>query len=524
MVCLKKRTSIVLAVAMSLAVFIAGCKTTKKTTRKRVVRQQKQSVAVTPGDSSYTWQGFPQPARSPQESEILVEKVVPKTVRPTQKFPIVITVTNKANYKIDNVTVTEQKPDGVKFIKAIPTSLVSLSADKEPLRWELGTMLPHTKKKITIYGKPTRTGSIRYSGETILNFKVATDNNFSSTVNIIEPHLVFDLNMPGNAIVNTKIPVSMVFKNLGHAKVINAKMIHTLPPGLLTYEGKSKIELNIGTLGPNEKKSYKLNLKGVKIGNYESTLTAVANDGVTASAPMKVKITKPMLTIVGKAPKKRYVGKKTPYDITVKNIGGAPAANTIIELTLPQDVVLHRASDNGKATRKGIKWVFKSLAAGETKTVHAVTIVKKIMIAHVNATAIADHAPKVSTSMSTNVEGIAGLLTTLVDINDPVPLEEEVTYVITANNTGSLPSTGIRIKCEMEDSMEFVKTTGATKGDIQGSSITFEPLPVLNPNSVAKWRVVVKAVKDGDVRFTTTVESDQLDRPIELIESTHFYK
>jgi uncharacterized repeat protein (TIGR01451 family) len=524
MVCLKRRTSIVLAAALSLAVFIAGCKTTKRTTRKRVVQPPKQKVTVAPGDSSYTWQGFPQPARSPQESEILVEKIVPKTVRPTQKFTVEITVTNNANYKIDNVTVIEQKPEGVKFIKAVPSSLVALSADKEPLKWELGTMLPHTKKRILIYGKPTRTGSIRYSGETILNFKVATDSDFASTVNIIEPHLVFDLNMPKSAIVNTKIPVSMVFKNVGHAKVINAKLVHTLPPGLLTYEGKSKIELNIGTLGPNEKKSYKLYFKGVKTGVYESTLEAVAEDGVTASAPMKIKITKPLLTITGKAPKKRYVGKKTPFNIIVKNIGDAPANNTEVVLSLPPDVVLQRATDNGKASRKGVVWRFKTLAPGEEKTLRAVTVVKKIMIAHVTATAVADHAPKVETSMSTNVEGIAGLLTTLVDLNDPVPVDEEVTYVITANNTGSLPATGIKIKCEMEDSMEFVKTTGATKGTVEGSTVTFEPMALLNPNSVAKWRVVVKAVKDGDVRFTVNVESDQLDRPVELIESTHFYK
>ncbi|MBN1864490.1 MAG: DUF11 domain-containing protein, partial [Victivallales bacterium] len=100
----------------------------------------------------------------------------------------------------------------------------------------------------------------------------------------------------------------------------------------------------------------------------------------------------------------------------------------------------------------------------------------------------------------------------------------ETTYQVTATNTGSLPSTGIRVKCVLEDNMEYIKSTGATKGQIDGKVLTFEPLPGLNPQAEAVWRVVVKAVNEGDVRFRVLVESDQLERQVELFESTHFYK
>lgn len=512
--CLKNKTSMILAAAFSLALVIAGCTTSTQTGGG--------GTTPTPsyGDTSYSWRGFPQPAPTPADSEILIEKLVPKSVRPQNKFNFNIIVTNNAAYKIDNVTVIEQIPQGFKFIKSTPAP----TARETEMKWDLGTMLPNTKRKITVTGIPTKIGTIRYSGETVLNFKVATDSDFASTINVIEPKLVFKLEAPAKAIINSKIPISMVFKNVGQAQVVGAKMVHTLPKGLLTYEGKSKIELNIGDLAPGETKPFSLDLKGVKTGPYNTTMTAVAEEGITASASLKLAITKPILVISGNVPKKRFVGKRTPYDITVKNTGDAVARNLVIKLSLPDGVSLQKATEGGQAGAQNVTWNISSLAPNESKSVSAMTIVKKIMVARAVATAKANAADQVETALTTNVAGIAGLLTTLIDVNDPVPLGQEVTYVITANNTGSLPATNIKVKCVLEDSMEFIKTTGATKGQLNGKVLTFEPLPGLNPQANAKWRVIIKAVKEGDVRFSVFVESDQLLRPVELLESTHFYK
>ena len=72
--------------------------------------------------------------------------------------------------------------------------------------------------------------------------------------------------------------------------------------------------------------------------------------------------------------------------------------------------------------------------------------------------------------------------------------------------------------------MKYVKSSGATKGSLNGNILTFEQLPMLEPQADAKWRIVVEAVKSGDVRFKAEVISDQLSRPVELVEPTHFYE
>ena len=470
--------------------------------------------------TSYSWRGFPLPVKSPQDAEILVEKMVPKTVRPHQTFTFKILIRNNAAYKINKVTITEEMPKGFTFIKAVPVPMARETA----LKWDLGTLRPGQKKQILITGKPSKIGTVRYSGETVLNFKVATDSDFASTVNVIEPNLVFNLTAPKSALIDQSIPVKLDFVNRGEAKVIGAKLVHTLPKGLLTYEGKSKIEKEIGDLAPGATKSYRLNLKGVATGSYKTTMTAIAEEEISASATLKIDITKPVLTITGKAPKKRFVGNKSPYTITVKNKGNAPADNLTIQLALPQGVLLKSANEGGNKTGRAVTWHIKSLRPGESKKVMAMTVVKKIMVARAVATAKATSADKVETAMVTDVAGIAGLLSTMVDTNDPVPVGENEIYVITANNTGSLDATKIVVKCILPDSMEYVKSSGATKGTLVGNVLTFEPLPALNPQAQAQWKVIVKALKPGDVRFKVSVESEQLDRPVDLDESTHFYK
>jgi hypothetical protein len=54
--------------------------------------------------------------------------------------------------------------------------------------------------------------------------------------------------------------------------------------------------------------------------------------------------------------------------------------------------------------------------------------------------------------------------------------------------------------------------------------VKFFPLSSLAPKAKAAWRVVVRAVRPGDVRFKVVLNVDQLTRPVEETESTHLYE
>ena len=108
----------------------------------------------------------------------------------------------------------------------------------------------------------------------------------------------------------------------------------------------------------------------------------------------------------------------------------------------------------------------------------------------------------------------------MVDISDPIAVGNNETYVITATNQGSAPDTNIRITCTLENTQQYVSSSGATTGSSAGSTITFAPLATLAPKAQATWRVTVKAVKAGDVRFTAVMNTDQLTRPVQETEAT----
>ena len=54
--------------------------------------------------------------------------------------------------------------------------------------------------------------------------------------------------------------------------------------------------------------------------------------------------------------------------------------------------------------------------------------------------------------------------------------------------------------------------------------MTFAPLKSLAPKVKVTYRVVVKAVGTGDVRFKVSLTSDQMTSPAEETESTNIYE
>jgi uncharacterized repeat protein (TIGR01451 family) len=470
---------------------------------------------------SYSWLGFPQPCATPKDAKILIEKWIPKIAKPGETFDIKLQIQNNADYKISHFSLVEELPDKFNVTKIIPSTY---KADAKKIQWQIDDFSPGKSKDFTIKGTIKNVGSVRYTGSSILYFETNNVNGGESVVSVIAPDLNLELYAPSSAIINKRIPVELTFKNAGTAPVKNTKLFYTLPKGILTFDGKSDIQLNIGNLLSSESKSKQIDIKGVTTGNYKLNFTAIADGNIEASSPLNLSITKPQLYLNIKVPGKRFVGNVIPYSVIVKNTGNAVAENTVIKLSLPDGISLASIDNNGIKNGSVIAWNIGTLHINESKTVSAKVVANRIMTARASATADATAADKLEVAKTTDVAGISALLCTLDDVNDPVPVGEQEEYVLIATNQGSLPATKIVAKCYIEDNMEYIKSTGATKGKIEGNVIIFEPLPELSPQAEAKWTIYVKAIKPGDARFKAEVMSEQLTKPVTLIEPTNFYE
>ena len=120
-----------------------------------------------------------------------------------------------------------------------------------------------------------------------------------------------------------------------------------------------------------------------------------------------------------------------------------------------------------------------------------------------------------------------GVLLTGGDEPDPVQIGGTTTYTLVVTNQGNITLTNVKLNCSMEDgeSMAFVSAEGnPTKATNSGKAVTFAPLATLAPKASATYKIVVRAVKEGQVSFRSEASSDQITRALIKTETTNFYK
>lgn len=69
----------------------------------------------------------------------------------------------------------------------------------------------------------------------------------------------------------------------------------------------------------------------------------------------------------------------------------------------------------------------------------------------------------------------------------------------------------------------MVFAAGDSKGTISGKNVSFAPYSVLNAEEIIQYRVVAKAVAEGDSRVKAEINSDLLKAPVTEVKSTQVY-
>jgi uncharacterized repeat protein (TIGR01451 family) len=218
-----------------------------------------------------------------------------------------------------------------------------------------------------------------------------------------------------------------------------------------------------------------------------------------------------------------YLGRPVTYQITVANKGDWPAVGTIVEDTIPAGVGAVKPSAGGTVSGSKVVWQVGNLAVNASRTLSITYTPTRAGALSNTATASAECANAVSASATTTTEGIAAVLLEVVDVADPIEVGAEETYVIVATNQGSAVDTNVQITCVLEEAQEYVSSDGPTRATVEGRTIRFAPLPTLPAGQKATWRVVVKALKPGDIRFRTIMNTQELGRPVEETEATRQY-
>jgi uncharacterized repeat protein (TIGR01451 family) len=264
-----------------------------------------------------------------------------------------------------------------------------------------------------------------------------------------------------------------------------------------------------------------------KPGKYSSVATATWQDTKAESDMPATMVSQPVLAISESGPEKEYVGRSVTYEIVVSNRGDGIAKDTIVEAWLPENVQFESATESGQFTHMSpgkVTWNLGTLAPNESRKVSVTFMSEQTGSMGTKLVAKAYCAESVSSSAETIVAGIPGILLEVIDRMDPVEVGQNEIYTITVTNQGSAADTNIRVICELENGMEYVSSSGPTTGALSGNKIEFAPLSSLASKERASWQVTIRAASAGDMRFKTSLTSDQLTRSVEETEATNFYK
>jgi uncharacterized repeat protein (TIGR01451 family) len=293
----------------------------------------------------------------------------------------------------------------------------------------------------------------------------------------------------------------------------------------MTSGGSRTLAFDAGSLAAGQSKSFTAKAKAGGAGRFENRATATAEGGLSVSSnSVAATACQPALSVTQSCTGKAYIGSAIVYTMNVCNTSNCDARDVVLEAMAPAGASIVSGSDGGRAAGGKMMWSLGTLAPRASKEVTMRVEPGQQGTFRSTATARGYCADAVSDSCETVITGIPALLLEVVDLDDPIHIGDNETYLITVTNQGSAPGKNIRINCTLEPTQKHLSNSGPTAGTAQGNRVIFAPLVTLAPKAKATWRVVVDCLTAGDVRFTVQMTSDTLTRPVQENESTNQYE
>jgi uncharacterized repeat protein (TIGR01451 family) len=449
-----------------------------------------------------------------QEPSVSVEWVGMGTAKVGQTADYGLVVRSTCNIPVQQVVVRVRIPTGMTVQGTEPKAL----SEGGILVWELGTLMPRQERSLLMKlqaetkGDVTPQAWVTFTGSSVLRIRVR------------EPKLALKMVAPEKVLVADPAAFTLTVSNPGDGSADRVTIQVVLSEGLENARG-NKIDFDIGNLAAGESRNVTLLCATRAGGMQKCEATATAEGGLTAkdSVPLNVIVPRLDLNLVG--PGLRYLARKALYTLKVTNPGDAPATNVTVADVVPAGFKVLAASDGGRhdVQTRMVSWFLGEIAPGQTREVKLeVEAIQPGEHKH-KATAVGARGLRCESELSTRVEGLSALLLEMVDTEDPIEVNGDTAYEVRITNTGSKTETDIRLVATVPDKMQFKNAQGPVRYHVEDKTVTFEPIEKLAPRADAIFRINVKALEAGTVRFKIQVTSANLTEPVIKMEPTCIY-
>jgi uncharacterized repeat protein (TIGR01451 family) len=440
-----------------------------------------------------------------------LDKSAPSQVAIDTPYDYNYTVTAKD--KVKKVVVEDQIPEGATYVSSSPEAEVKGNS----VVWTLYNLEKGDTVDLTLTVKPTGVADLR-SCATIMVYPEAC-----TTTTVGVPELAIVKTTPNDQVLlGSGVPWDITVTNTGNFCAYDVVVTDTLPAGVSHDSGSQVLTTEIGTLAPGESRDITVNTTASATGEHCNVARVDSSNAGSAEDDACIVVVEAGLDVMKDGTPMQFVNKQASYTITATNTGEVPLTDVVVSDTVPAQNQLLSAP--GAAISGNTATWTTSLAAGESKSFE-LTVLGLEGGTYCNQVTASSSKYGLSDSAEACTEwrGYPALLIEVIDTEDPLLVGEETTYVIQITNQGTAPDTNVKLDVSLPQNLEVVSAAGDTQGAISGRSVSFAPYGTLQAKEIIEFRVVARAVAEGDARFNAEMKSDLLKTPVPEEESTQVY-
>ena len=470
--------------------------------------------ALAPGAVAQQGTGLPGPDRiqGPQAPQLVITKQYPDEIQVDQPAVLRTVVKNIGKTTAEDVVLTDQLPQGARFISSNPSANETLGAD---MHWHLGTMEPGDEEIVEMQIVPLREGELGSIA------RISFTSNVSGRTQVTKPMLRVEVKSPQQIMLGETISLDILLSNPGTGTATGIELEEFVPEGLYHKDGKQLVN-KIGKLKPKETMKLSLPLKCVGAGNVTNRMIVRADGNISVEEKTLIQVLAPILQLEIAGAKTRYLERQAVYRLTVSNPGTASAANVDLVCQLPTSMKFVKTNQSGlyEASTHTVHWALEELPAGEAGEIELVALPTKVGDQKMKFTGVGRNGLKAETLQDVIVDGLASVSFSVKCLSDLVEVGRDTTYEINVVNRGTKEATNVVVGMQLSKGMTFVNADGPTKHKASDGIVQFASLGRLEAKQEKTYQVTARCLDDGDHRISVKLISDDLQAPITKEEST----
>jgi len=405
-------------------------------------------------------------------------------------------------------TVSTVLPEGVTFMRSQPEAKV----EGRKLTWDFGSLSKGQIIPARVWLKCER------EGELCACFCVkATPMAFCSLL-CAKPVLVCEKCAPEEVGPNEPINYTITVTNIGTCTAEDVVITDMIPAGLEHSSCQKTLVFKLGNLEPCQSKKVNFTLTTCQRGNYCNTAVVSACNANQTSCEACTCVACCAIECEKVGPKEIIVGQNADYQVTVVNTGDKVLHEVVVTDSAPSATTIVTAPGANISGKQAV-WKLRELKPGEKVTFNTTltTCTPGYFVNQVHVTTC--EGCSTCCEAGTTWRGRPALEVCVTSSDNPICASETSRFKVTVVNKGQEYDSNVNVTVNLPSELVPVNASGASSGQINGSTITFAPLPSLAPRQTAEFYFTVKANSAGDFRPEVRVGSDSLRSPIVQQES-----